>query len=336
MDQRGSLMMDCRICGNPSHNRSFSAREMMFGLRHTFEYIECSDCGCLQISEVPDNLGDYYPTRYYAYEAPRLQNQGRIKAFVKSRWARFELGHVDGLGFIVSRFYRAPDYFRWLRTAGIRFDHSILDVGCGAGHHLIEMRGFGYSDLTGVDPFVEADITYPTGVRILSSHLDELIGQYDFIMLNHSLEHMSEPRAALRQVERLLRPGGSALIRVPVADSYAWRTYGANWLQLDPPRHLFVPTQRSIRLLAADAGLQVAKVVFDSHAVQFWGSEQYRMDIPLHDSRSYLTDPSASPFSTRDIARFDARSASLNAAADGDQACFFLKKPDLAVITSPG
>jgi SAM-dependent methyltransferase len=300
---------------------------MMFGTLDAFDYFECADCGCLQINEVPNNLGDYYPDGYYAFESPLVRKQGRFKSFIKSRWAKFELGQVDKLGFIVSLFFSSPDYFRWLAVAGIQFHHSILDVGCGAGHHLLEMGGFGFTDLTGVDPFLRMDIAHPNGVRILSCHLEELTGTYDFIMFNHSLEHMSDPVAAVRHVGNLLRPGGSVLIRVPVADSYAWRTYKENWLQLDPPRHLCVPTDRSIRILAANAGLEVTNVLFDSYAIQFWGSEQYSMGIPLHNRRSYLVNPSASPFTSSDIACFSRQSAALNESRDGDQACFFLRKP---------
>ena len=40
----------CRLCGNLSGNRHFSAREMMLGLRDEFDYIQCAQCAACQIA----------------------------------------------------------------------------------------------------------------------------------------------------------------------------------------------------------------------------------------------------------------------------------------------
>ena len=130
----------------------------------------------------------------------------------------------------------------------------------------------------------------------------------------------------MHHIVRLLKPEGVALVRIPVADSWAWRHYGADWVQLDPPRHLFLHTRRSMDLLAAAAGLKVERVVHDSTAFQFWGSEQYRRGIPLQDPRSYARNPRASAFSAGEIRTFEARAAELNACGEGDQACFYLRR----------
>ena len=57
-------MHTCKVCQNSEHNKTFIAREMMFGVRDEFEYFECSNCGCVQIAEVPSNLAKYYPAEY--------------------------------------------------------------------------------------------------------------------------------------------------------------------------------------------------------------------------------------------------------------------------------
>ena len=62
------------------------------------------------------------------------------------------------------------------------------------------------------------------------------------------------------------------VIRIPIAGTHAWQTYGVDWVQLDAPRHLFLHTEDGMRSLAAGAGLQVTAVVHDSTAMQFWGS----------------------------------------------------------------
>src|ERR1700676_3435079 len=59
--------MICQICSNAHGNRSFQAKEMMFGLRDTFEYFECGSCQCVQLAEIPADLSRYYPSNYYAF-----------------------------------------------------------------------------------------------------------------------------------------------------------------------------------------------------------------------------------------------------------------------------
>jgi hypothetical protein len=55
---------------------------------------------------------------------------------------------------------------------------------------------------------------------------------------------------------------------------------------------------------------------------QFWGSEQYQRGIPHRSERSYEENPEQSVFSPEQIREYERRSAALNAARDGDAACF--------------
>lgn len=111
---------------------------------------------------------------------------------------------------------------------------AVLDVGSGAGQTLLALREFGFRDLLGVDPFVSSDITYAGGVRILKAELGAVGRDFDLVLANHSLEHVPDPRATLREIRALLKPSRYAVVRIPVL-GHAWREYGADWVQLDPP-----------------------------------------------------------------------------------------------------
>jgi hypothetical protein len=137
---------------------------------------------------------------------------------------------------------------------------------------------------------------------------------------------MREPLSVLREIKRLLEPRGCALLRMPYADSYAWRTYRTNWVQLDAPRHLFLHTERSMRHLSEAAGLRVADIRFDSTEFQFLGSEQYIKGIPLVDPRSFLENPKSDLFTATEIGSFAQKAVELNLQGAGDQACFFLDR----------
>jgi SAM-dependent methyltransferase len=316
-------MFACRICHNVAGNEAFTAREMMFGSREEFTYFTCAGCGCLQIAAVPDDMAPYYPPDYYSYH---LCEPGALKRFFKRRHARHALGERNLLGRLLDRRYPRPDFVAWVERADVASTDAVLDVGCGAGQLLLEMQVAGFTNLTGIDPYLAGETARGPGLRILRRSLDDVSGLFDFVMLHHAFEHFADPLASLRRVRRLLSPGGTVLIRVPVADTYAWRTYGVDWVQLDAPRHFFLHTRRSMAILAAAADLTVTDVSYDATAFQFWGSEQYRRGIPLRDDRSYGVNPHASVFTAADIRRFEREADRLNRDGEGDQACFYLHR----------
>ena len=317
-------MTACRICNNSSNNKSYVAREMMFGYRDRFEYIKCAECGCLQIKEVPKDLSKYYPENYYSFKKKDYSGSGFINAFRKRQRAENWLYGRSVMGKLLSIRRRMPHYFDWFKKAGIGFNSEVLDIGCGTGDFLLEMRKYGFSNLTGIDVFIKEDIFYKNGVKILKKQLSELKRQFDFIVFNNSFEHMPQPLSVFKELHRLLRPGKYALIRTPVASSFAWRKYGVHWVQLDAPRHLFLHTSKSVQVLARQTGFSVAEAVFDSTEFQFLGSEQYANDIPLRDERSYCVDPRKSIFSEEEIMSFKGKAIELNRNKDGDSACFYL------------
>jgi hypothetical protein len=146
-------------------------------------------------------------------------------------------------------------------------------------------------------------------------------------MFHHSFEHMLGPYETLAAAARLLAPAGSCLIRVPVASSYAWEQYRADWVQLDAPRHFLLHSIESMRRLAERAGFETAGIVHDSGSFQFVGSELYRRDIPLHTTAPTDVAARAATFTREELAAFEERARDLNAQGRGDQAAFYLKKP---------
>src|SRR5690606_1058621 len=124
----------------------------------------------------------------------------------------------------------------------------------------------------------------------------------------------------------LIKPGGTILIRVPVAGSWAWHEYKTNWVQLDAPRHLFIPSDKGMQILAQDSGFNICNAVYDSTELQFWGSEQYQHDISLSDKQSHQKNPLNLLFPGRTIRSYRRRANELNNRNAGDQACFYLRK----------
>jgi SAM-dependent methyltransferase len=252
---------------------------------------------------------------------------------LRGEWACHAYGRVNPLGWLITHFFQPHASVEALRRLNPDLNARVLDVGCGMGHYLRDLKRLGFRRLTGVDPFIPRDLEYG-GIRVHRKELSSLAGQFDVITLNYSFEHMDLPGRVLAELARLLAPSGTILVRIPVANSYAWQHYGVNWVNLDPPRHLFIHTPATMGRLCQDARLTISRTVYESTAGQFWGSEQYLKGITLTGERSYARSRWRSVFTRGEIRLFEQQAERLNREGRGDLACFYLQHTK--VSTTPG
>lgn len=321
----------CRICNNSEANQVHRAREMMFGTRDEFDYLECGRCGTLQIVDVPD-LSRYYPKDYYSldcaetYGLKERSSRFMTRLFFKHRRSRFS-SFASPLASVIRKFRDKLDLDARILDRGLgltsvlRLDiplgSRILDVGCGDGKLLNVLSDLCFTSLTGADAFVQRDMSFPNGVTIRKREIAEVDEEFDLVMFHHSFEHLPEPLEALRNARNLLSGNGTCLVRIPLVN-YAWEKYGVNWVGLDPPRHLFLFTEKSFRHLASEAGFIVETVVYDSTSFQFSASEQYLRNVPLIENGKEL-------FSAKQFSEWRTEARRLNEAGKGDQATFYLR-----------
>lgn len=310
----------CRICGAGDATR-YQTREMMYGSREPFTYFQCRQCGCLQIARIPDDIGRFYPSDYYSFQAPRKKKGGlsRMRRVARRRYAIERKGIFGGLLY----FAKKPNaILRLYGDLGVKLSDRILDVGCGAGNSVRDLQEIGCDGALGVDPFIGQDIYDESRLVVKKAEITEIQEVFDLIVFHHSFEHLPNPAEVLAHCRKITATGGRVLIRVPTVTSQAWETYRENWVQLDAPRHLFLHSHDSLRHLAGNADFKIDRISCDSDTFQFWGSEQYQRDIALCEEQSYTPERIAgSIFSKDDIERFEAEAARLNAALRGDQIC---------------
>lgn len=313
----------CPVCGKENIQRVIVGREMMFGYREQFRYVECSHCKSLSNLDVPKDLSRYYPSDYLSLQA---REDGALKRILKRARFMHVWGKESKVGGLLVSLFGTPRIANWLQPTGVNLNSSILDVGCGKGFLLRQLHNVGFRNLVGIDPFLERGLDISDGLCLRKCNLAEVDGrQFDLILFHHSLEHTSDLEGALAAARRLLANGGYVVVSIPVAASYACRCYGADWAQLDAPRHLVIPSAAGMKTLATRAGFAVTRIEYDSDGFQFWGSELVAADVPLMSDRAFNPRARRSRFKKADLLKFSSRAAELNRCSDGDQATFYLQ-----------
>jgi SAM-dependent methyltransferase len=148
----------------------------------------------------------------------------------------------------------------------------VLDIGCGNGAFLLSARELGWQAL-GVDTSEAArDLLASTGIEV---HLDDAARflrsrpqSFDFIHMNHSLEHIPHAPETVLAAREALAPHGILYVEVPNEfDNLLYRTLelvgrkrraGSLFGKSKPPRepspHLYFFNPRSMARLARRAG----------------------------------------------------------------------------------
>ena len=298
---------------------------MQIGLREEFEYMECGNCGCLQLVNVPSNMEKFYSFNYGPHQ--QKVNMNFLKIFLLFEILKYYYTNKSILGNIFSHWPTVvPDIFgtvwkSYVDTGNINKNSSILDVGCGSGFFLLNLKKLGYNNLYGIDLFIdEEDIPYD--LNIIQVALDDYKPnkKFDVITAHHSFEHMDKPFLNLECFKNLLKDEGLLFIRIPVKTDYIWNKYGVNWYQIDAPRHIYLYTVNSFKILATKCGFDIEDIIFDSTYAQFISSEQYVEDTSMDDDFYYykLFDYNMKYFKNKTI--------KLNNSKQGDQAIFVLRK----------
>ncbi len=269
---------------------------------------------------IAEELSKYYPKDYYSFDSDSSKPNGirdALKTFLRTERDRGVFGR-SLIGQLIERVKPEPTHVWVMRQAGVREDQKILDVGCGAGAFLNRLSRLGFCNLSGVDPFLGADVVTSQGVQLRKLHLVETQGPFDVIVFNHSFEHLPDPQGELRIARQKLAPNGLCLIQMPTPSSQAWEDYGTDWAQWDAPRHLTLMSRKGVLILAANCGLRLVRIIDVGQSWSLMASELYKRGIGLqgvHYGRHFWR---------LEIAEFRRRAIKANAVGRGDSVSYVL------------
>jgi 2-polyprenyl-3-methyl-5-hydroxy-6-metoxy-1,4-benzoquinol methylase len=108
----------------------------------------------------------------------------------------------------------------------------VLDAGCATGALLEKLRDRGW-DAHGVEISPAAEYARTKrSLDVKSLTLEECRftdGYFKAVLASHLIEHLSDPRAFIREVRRVLAPDGRAFITTPNIDGFQARITGGRW-----------------------------------------------------------------------------------------------------------
>lgn len=185
------------------------------------------------------------------------------------------------------------------------------------------MAADGWSNLYGCDPFIKEDIFYENGVRIYKKTIHEMSGAYDWIIFNDSLEHVTDPHEVMESAGRILSENGKMRIQLPVFPNIAFDMFGTAWFQLDAPRHIFIPSLKSVNYLADKHGFKITDIKFNSSNAQIIRSFLWSKGIPFCEQTPEVI---YSYFSSDEIDQINGTVCEVNKNGYGDHAIFYLER----------
>lgn len=146
------------------------------------------------------------------------------------------------------------DHLRPFKASGM-----LLDIGCGPGLLLKLARDRGYI-VQGCDISEWAtEYARSQGFDVRTGDVRTLgynTGEFQVVVINHTLEHLPDPIGTLREAHRILAGDGVLLAGVPNFASFMSRVMRDRWAGLLPDQHLWHFTPSTLARALRQSGFR--------------------------------------------------------------------------------
>jgi SAM-dependent methyltransferase len=198
----------CHVCGGARFYYLFSASD--------YRVVRCDDCGLVFLNPQPsdDELARIYSADYFL--GSNAEKCSQAVREIKQATARLYLSEISR--------YCGPDSGR------------LLEIGCGDGDFLVTAQAAGWR-VTGVDH----SATACEKARQRLKHGEVFCGelqparleaeQFDLCVISDVIGHIRSPLDFLREIHRVLKPGGTLFIATPSIGSWSARLMRQKWME---------------------------------------------------------------------------------------------------------
>jgi len=260
----------CNYCGADDAALINHGPDLLLNRPGDYRLVRCRACGLIYQNPrlTLEELPEHYPADYDPY-----REDIRAERSVTRR--------VDA-NYGLQR--RCRQFMKFAPRPG-----ALLDVGCATGLFLNAMRDHGWR-VRGVElsPYAAAYARETFNLEVTVGTLEAAQfpdAHFDAVSLWDVLEHVIDPKAALAEIRRILRPGGMLALSLPNPVAWEARLFGGGWVGWDRPRHLHLFTPAVLRRYLEDAGFVNAQ--FESLGG--------RLGLTLLSAEMLLTSRGASP-----------------------------------------
>jgi len=246
----------CNLCGSSSFKKFFDSIDRLHGKEGKFVYVKCNECGLVFQNPVLDSkeLINFYPEDYSPHQAKEAKSEKK-KQKIKTKVPKDVLEKLNSKS-------------------------DLLDVGCGNGKFLNDIRSFTNCRVYGVDFSENAAKIAKNfyGLEVFCGTIEQAPfakKSFDIITAWSFLEHVPNPSEVVKKFHALLKDKGDCVINCPNFNSLNAMVFGDKWYHLDSPRHLFVFSPETIRILFKKNGFKVKKIIFEKSSKGLVNSLQY-------------------------------------------------------------
>ncbi len=265
----------CPFCSSKEKKHFITAKDILYGNKGNFSYNKCQNCELVYLNPRPSEkeIGKYYPK---TYEKHKIEQKKTFYRILVDIFLKLQLN------------LRIP----------FKKNGKFLEIGAGQGYLLENAEKIGWN-VTGIEINKKAaeKISKKLGIKIFTKDLLECKfkkNSFDVVAIIHTLEHMHHPFKELKEIHKILKPGGMIWIEVPNIDSFEFKLFKKKWYALQPPVHLTHFNKKTISKTLNKAGFKIKKIRFDSTP---WFFLRNFTDLDKHKWLYIITMPFIYPIS---------------------------------------
>jgi 2-polyprenyl-3-methyl-5-hydroxy-6-metoxy-1,4-benzoquinol methylase len=242
-------MKRCKICGFAVKIFIKNISDNRYGFPKRFDVYRCGNCG-------------------FGQTVPSLHNK-QLTELYTNYYPRKNLTRTDTLReavFEPTLKYRIKSFLLGTNNVChqmVRPKTRVLDIGCGNGCSLIELKKIG-CDAHGTekDKNVERiarDLNLKIHIGDISDIPDKNL-KFDYITASQVIEHIPNPQAFIKKLLSQLKQNGKLILSFPNINSLGRVIWREKWLNWHIPYHQNFFSQKSIEILAQKLSLKIEKI----------------------------------------------------------------------------